>query len=99
MAKAKGSPKTGGRKKGSRNKMTVEIKEVINKLVNCINNDLDEIYNGVKEDQKNVLVNFLGKIAPKDLNIKAEVKSSPMSEEIKKLREQYVKSNINTTVD
>ena len=33
MAKAKGSPKTGGRKKGSSNKITVAVKECISKML------------------------------------------------------------------
>ncbi len=92
----KDGKKTGGRKKGSLNKMTTDIKAVINKLITCIDGDLNKIYKEVREEDPNVLINFLGRIAPKDLNIKADVTSSPMSEEIKKLREQYDKDN-NTT--
>lgn len=33
MAKAKGSPKTGGRKKGVQNKTTADFKESLNKLL------------------------------------------------------------------
>jgi hypothetical protein len=32
MAKAKGSPKTGGRKKGSRNKITLEVRQLLDEL-------------------------------------------------------------------
>jgi hypothetical protein len=40
MAKAKGSPKTGGRKKGTRNKITAGVRQAILKVFDGGRHDL-----------------------------------------------------------
>ena len=60
-----------GRPKGAISKTNADIKAVINKAVNWINDPVrfNEIMANVAENQPQVLINFLAKLAPKDLNI------------------------------
>jgi hypothetical protein len=69
-----GKTKTGGRQKGSQNKMTQDIKRVINKLLSCItDSEIVDLYKRVKKNKPEVIFHFLSKIAPKDLSFSGEV--------------------------
>ena len=71
--KPKGLPKTGGRKPGSQNKATAEIKEIIREA-------LEEAHEcGAKEylkkqakDNPTAFMTLIGKIIPADVNAKIE---------------------------
>ena len=81
-----GNKQGAGRPKGSENKFTREVKDVIQRLLNCMTDkDLQEIYLHLKTEKPETLINFIGKIAPKDLNIKGDVKTSKLSESIERL--------------
>jgi hypothetical protein len=75
-----------GRPKGAENKFTREVKDVIQRLLNCMTDgDLEEIYLHLKTEKPETLINFIGKIAPKDLNIGGDLKVSKLSESIERL--------------
>jgi hypothetical protein len=88
MGFEKGREKTGGRQKGTQNKITRDIKEVVNKFLEYLTDDkIKDIAERVDSVKPEVLINFVSKIAPKDLNISGELKKSPLSESIDKLLE------------
>jgi hypothetical protein len=81
-----GNKKGAGRPKGAENKFTREVKDVIQRLLNCMTDeDLKEIYTHLKTEKPETLISFIGKIAPKDLNIKGDVKTSKLSDSIQRL--------------
>mgnify|MGYP000273982914 CR=1 FL=1 len=85
-----------GRPKGAISKANAEIKEVINNMVNWINEPVrfKEIMLRVAANKTEVLVNFLAKIAPKDINLNLdEVKANPVLENMKKIRLELEKKN------
>ena len=87
----KGNKLSKGKPKGTLDKKTVEIKEVINKMVQWINDPVrfEEMMINVMESQPHVLVNFLAKIAPKDINLNTDLpKHNPMLENMIKIREE-----------
>jgi hypothetical protein len=94
------SGNTAGRPKGSQNKITRQVKDVINKLLECLTDeDILSLYAELRDKKPEVLLNFIGKIAPKDLNVKTDFKLSPLAEELKKLREgNIVKTDSNTNI-
>ena len=64
-----------GRKKGTKNKITREIKDVINKLLECsTDDDIKGIYDELRKDKPEVILNFWGKIAPKVLDLSGKIK-------------------------
>jgi hypothetical protein len=86
MGFEKGRDKTGGRQKGTQNKITRDIKEVVNKFLEYLTDDkIKDIAERVDSVKPEVLINFVSKIAPKDLNISGELKKSPLSESIDRL--------------
>jgi hypothetical protein len=88
--------KTGGRAKGTPNKLTREVKDVIQRLLNCMTDeDLKEIYDDLKLNKPETLVGFIGKIAPKDLNVKTDVVKNPILEKLAKFE---VKDDDNTNI-
>ena len=65
-------PEGRGRPKGAENQKTRDIKEVVNYLVEAMNDGfLDEMLIKLSEEKPEALLAFIGKIAPKDLNIHA----------------------------
>jgi hypothetical protein len=78
-----------GRPKGSQNKMTRQVKDVINKLLECFTDaDIKKLYNKLKDKKPDTLINFLARIAPKDLNVKGEFRKSELSKSINELVKQ-----------
>ena len=87
----KGNKLSKGKPKGTLDKNTVEIKTVINKMVQWINDPVrfEEMMINVMESQPHVLVNFLAKIAPKDINLNTDApKNNPMLENMIKIRKE-----------
>jgi len=85
-----------GRPKGAISKTNADIKEVINKMVNWINEPekFEEIMTTVAADKPEVLVNFLAKVAPKDINLNVdEKKENPVLENMRKIRIELEKKN------
>jgi hypothetical protein len=75
-----------GRPKGSQNKITRDIKEVINKFLEYLTDDkIKDIAERVDSVKPEVLINFVSKIAPKDLNISGELKTSHLSRSIDRM--------------
>lgn len=72
---SKSNPKPGpGRPKGSINKEKREIHEVIKSLVNYLGDEetLFDLVDEVRKKNPAVLINFLARVAPKDLAISAK---------------------------
>jgi hypothetical protein len=80
------SGNNAGRPKGSKNKMTVEIKAVVDKILNYINDDeqLQVILDDIKNNKPEVYLNFVAKLAPKDLNVKTDIAKNPLLEKLAK---------------
>lgn len=82
----KGNNLGKGRPEGRPNKLTRQVKDVINKLLECMTDeDVRLLYDDLKTNKPEVLISFIGRIAPKDLNVKTEVKTSDLSESIQEL--------------
>jgi hypothetical protein len=67
MAKPKGSPKTGGRKPGSRNKVTRTLVEAIDKAFEQVGGA--QYLARIAEDDPKAFCALLGKRLPRDLNV------------------------------
>ena len=82
-----GNPK--GKPKGTLNKQTREIKEVINHLVSAMSKgELNDMLKTLFRDKPEAVLGFLAKIAPKDLTINSTEDSvNPIAEQIRLLRE------------
>ena len=69
----KGDPRPAGagKKKGTKNKATREVEEVIGRMVEYISDPahMAQILADCARKTPHVLVNFMGRIAPKDLSI------------------------------
>ncbi len=59
MAKIKGSVKTGGRKKGTPNKITSDIREKIKTFLESKADDLDDIWESLEAKEKIQMFNHL----------------------------------------
>ena len=85
----KGGEPGPGRPIGKENKKTRDIKEVVSHLVSSLENGrLDDMLEQLFIDKPEAVLNFIAKIAPKDLNIQADIKSNPLAEALKALREK-----------
>jgi hypothetical protein len=94
-----GNKESNGRPKGSLNKQTRAIKDVINKLMECsTDDDLQDIYSELKKNNPSALLSFYGKIAPKKLDVETEFKPSELASELKKIREETVVEDSNTNI-
>ena len=90
MAFKKGHDLSKGRPKGVSNKVNAEIREVIQKCVNWINEPerFNKIMSDVAENNPSILINFLAKVAPKDLNIEiGEKQENPVLAQITAMRQ------------
>jgi len=78
-----------GKPVGTLNKQTREVKEVINYLVSALKDgDLDDMLNYLKREKPEAVLNFLSKIAPKDLTVtNINDPPNPIAEELRKMRE------------
>ena len=79
-----------GKKPGTLNKDTREIKDVINHLVKALNDGkLNSMLEQLLIDKPEAVLSFLGKIAPKDLTITGDIKvNNPIAHQIQLLREE-----------
>ena len=81
-------PENKGRKPGTPNKQTTEIKDVILSLITAINKGgIQELVDDLRKNKPEILVKALVSLAPKDLNINANIISNPLADELKALRE------------
>jgi hypothetical protein len=93
-----GNKQGAGRPKGSLNKQTRLIKDVINKLLECsTDDDIQDIYDYLKAEKPEALLAFYAKIAPKKMNVETEFKNSPLADELKKLRGETTVKNDDST--
>ena len=71
---AEGNP---GRPAGTPNKQTIDIKEIVNEILDYVRtNDFKDWMGQIKEEKPEVFLNFVAKIAPKDLTVNVEEKES-----------------------
>ena len=76
-----------GRPKGVPNKITRNIKEIVQKVLDCLSDeDIEDIVRDLKKNKKGDLLNFIAKIAPKDLNVKAEIEPKDIVQSIEVLK-------------
>ncbi len=61
MARIKGSPKTGGRKPGTPNKATSEIRDRIKNFLESKSEELNEIWNNLEAKEKFQMFNQLSR--------------------------------------
>ncbi len=80
----------GGRPKGVKTTTTRHLKEIQADLLDCFTkDDVSEIYDKLKNKMPSALLQYIGKIAPKDLNHKHQTEyHSPLADELKKMREK-----------
>lgn len=62
-------PEKAGRKKGSPNRKTVEIAQVVRAFTDYINEHSEGILDDLREKNPSALATFLAKVAPKDINL------------------------------
>lgn len=83
MARAKGTPKTGGRQKGTPNRTTKVMRQWLSNFVRknkrTMQNDLDALE---PKDRLIMLEKFMGYVIPKQQAVKAEI-SALTDDEIK----------------
>lgn len=72
-----GREKTGGRAKGTPNKTTSDMKMVISQVVEAITrgDGINQIVDELIEEAPKELLNFLSKVAPKELNVQGNIKT------------------------
>ena len=71
MAKPKGSPKTGGRQKGTANKPNQEIKDMIREALDGAHEEGGVEYLKARaRDNPTAFLTLIGKIIPADVNAK-----------------------------
>ena len=82
-----GNPK--GKPRGTLNKENAQIRDVIQKCLNWIDrgDNLNTLLSDVAKNNPSVLLNFLARIAPRDLSIKLnEPMNNPVLEQITLMR-------------
>lgn len=90
MARPKGTPKTGGRKKGTPNKTTAQIKELVVKLVgDNIDTFAEEFEKLDAGDKIGLIKNLLPYVIPKQ----TETKHSFDAEQVQSVKESMDKLN------
>lgn len=75
MAKEKGSPKTGGRQKGSQNKVTKAVKECLSVLISDYTNSqtfMDDFASLEPKERLMIAEKFMNYIAPKMQSVAVE---------------------------
>jgi hypothetical protein len=88
----KGHKLATGRPKGSLGKATRQLKEIQQKLLECYtDDDVESIYSQLKRDKPEALLNYIAKIAPKDLTVEVrENIDSPIAKAIQELRNNEI---------
>lgn len=75
MAKEKGSPKTGGRQKGSQNKITKAVKECLSGLISSYTNSqtfMDDFASLEPKERLMIAEKFMNYVAPKMQSVAVE---------------------------
>jgi len=93
MAKAKGSEKTGGRKKGSVNKITADIKEMLNAALDEVGGQ--EYFTKQAKENPKAFMTLIGKMIPTAVN--ANIKTEPTLSELVEEAVKRRKSDIDIT--
>jgi len=74
--------------------LTRDIKDVIQTVLQNINDvDIEEIITYLKAEKPEALLSFIGRIAPKDLNVKGEISTQPIAISVKDLKNSDVAGN------
>jgi hypothetical protein len=82
-----------GRPKGAVNKATRDIRYIISKILeNVSDDDIKEMMGNIKTKKQEVLLSFLGKIAPKKLTVDGEIKNKLLDK-----LDEYDKDNTTTS--
>jgi hypothetical protein len=93
MSFEKGHVKVGGRQAGTPNKATRDIRYIISKILeNVSDDDIKEMMGNIKTKKQEVLLSFLGKIAPKKLTVDGEIKNKLLDK-----LDEYDKDNTTTS--
>jgi hypothetical protein len=91
----KGNKHGKGRPKGSENKATRDIRYIISKILeNVSDDDIKAMMGNIKTKKQEVLLSFLGKIAPKKLTVDGEIKNKLLDK-----LDEYDKDNTTSSVD
>lgn len=93
MAREKGTPKTGGRKKGTPNKTTAQIKELVVQLVGDNLETFKTEFDKLKADDKiSIIKNLLPYVIPKQNETKHSIDEQSaqlMKESIDKMNDLF----------
>ena len=83
MSRTKGQPKTGGREKGTPNKVTTELKTWINDLLNANRAQIKKDLETIEPYQRIVIFEkLLAYTIPKMQNVNANIDLSKLSDEL-----------------
>lgn len=87
----KGNTLSNGRPKGALNKTNQQIKDVIDKVTTWINDEdrLEQMLANIAESKPEVFLNFIAKVAPKDIHLDIQAKEkNPVLENMIKIRKE-----------
>ena len=88
MFKPGQSGNPNGRPKGSPNRINREIKDVVNRILENLDDPrIDKIMIDIMEEKPEAVLSFLGKVAPKDISINKSKEPNRLIEELKLIRE------------
>lgn len=94
MPRKKGTPKTGGRKKGTPNKTTAEMKQWVGAFLSKSMQSLDELYEALPPDkQAELAFSLLPKLLPFVLAKQNETKHSIDEQQMEAVKEAMDKVN------
>lgn len=82
MSRIKGTPKTGGRAKGTPNKVTATVKDWISQLIDDNRNQIEkDIKKLSPKDRLQVFERLMQYVIPKQQSVKADVDLTRLSDE------------------
>ena len=86
MAKAKGTPKTGGRKKGTSNKATIPLREFVSELINDNRQTIEADLKKIDPQQRLVILErFMAFVIPRMQSIDASVQIAEEYNQLERL--------------
>lgn len=91
----KGHKKIGGRKKGTPNNVDMQIKRFIEKVVKYASRPkkFQQLCDKAKPD---TILNFIAKVAPKSLNLSADIPINPIAEALRRIKDKEEDENTNS---
>ncbi len=96
MSRAKGTPKTGGRKAGTPNKITSTVKDWISQLIDENRNQIEkDIKKLSPKDRLQVFEKLMQYVIPKQQSVRADIDLSKLSEAQLDLIVDELTKNIN----